>query len=170
MIKGLTNFVRPFVYGEPPFPVCADSLYILKHILPEQIFVIVFAICVVGAFIGRPPWWNILFSHICFDVINVVYRICTQCVQTVCIAHGLHLQYNNCFAAFIKFNLLWKFCRYLRASDERPYRLVQTITILRSGIFSFLLYKLSSRIGCRGTRLQSYLNIESNARALKYLT
>ena len=32
-----------------------DSLYILKHILPEQIFVIVFAICVVGAFIGRPP-------------------------------------------------------------------------------------------------------------------
>ena len=26
MIKDLTNFVRPFVYGEPPFPVCADSL------------------------------------------------------------------------------------------------------------------------------------------------
>lgn len=51
MIKDLTNFVRSFVYGEPPFPVCADSLYILKHILPEQIFVIVFAICVVGAFI-----------------------------------------------------------------------------------------------------------------------
>lgn len=47
--------MRPFVYGEPPFPVCADSLYILKHILPGQIFVIVFAICVVGAFIGRPP-------------------------------------------------------------------------------------------------------------------
>ena len=126
MIKDLTNFVRSFVYGEPPFPVCADSLYILKHILSEQIFVIVFAICVVGAFIGRPPWWNILFSHICFDVINVVYRICTHCVQTVCIAHGLHLQYNNCFAAFIKFNLLWKFCRYLRASDERPYSLVCT--------------------------------------------
>lgn len=54
MIKDLTNFVRSFVYGEPPFPVCADSLYILKHILLEQIFVIVFAICVVGAFIGRP--------------------------------------------------------------------------------------------------------------------
>lgn len=54
MIKDLTNFGRSFVYGEPPFPVCADSLYILKHILPEQIFVIVFAICVVGAFIGRP--------------------------------------------------------------------------------------------------------------------
>ena len=72
--------MRSFVYGEPPFPVCADSLYILKHILPEQIFVIVFAICVVGA------------------------------------------------------------------SNERPYRLVQTITILRSGIFSFLLYKLSSRM------------------------
>ena len=54
MIKDLTNFVRSFVYGEPPFPVCADSLYILKHILPEQIFVIVFAICVVGAFIERP--------------------------------------------------------------------------------------------------------------------
>ena len=46
MVKDLTNFVRPFVYGEPPFPVCEDSLYILKHILPEQIFVIVFAICV----------------------------------------------------------------------------------------------------------------------------
>lgn len=64
--------MRSFVYGEPPFPVCADSLYILKHILPEQLFVIVFAICVVGAFI----------------------------------AHGSPLQYNNCFAAFIKFNLL----------------------------------------------------------------
>lgn len=35
------------------------------------------------------------------------------------------------------------------------------------GIFSFLLYKLSSRIDCRGTRLQSYLNIENNARAFK---
>jgi hypothetical protein len=55
MIKDLSVFERSFVYGEPPFPVCADSLYILKHILPEQIFVIVFAICVVGAFIGRPP-------------------------------------------------------------------------------------------------------------------
>lgn len=54
MIKGLSIFERSFVYGEPPFPVCADSLYILKHILSEQIFVIVFAICVVGAFIGRP--------------------------------------------------------------------------------------------------------------------
>lgn len=55
MIKDLSVFERSFVYGESPFPVCADSLYILKHILPEQIFVIVFAICVVGAFIGRPP-------------------------------------------------------------------------------------------------------------------
>ena len=152
MIKDLTNFVRSFVYGEPPFPVCADSLYILKHILPEQIFVIVFAICVVGAFIGRPPWWNILFSHICFDVINVVYRICTHCVQTVCNAHGLPLQYNNCFAAFIKFNLLWKFWRYLRASDERPtVWFVQTIKMLRSGIKVF--------------GWKNYLNIESHARA-----
>jgi len=57
MIKDLTNFVRSFVYGEPPFPICADSLYILKHILPEQIFVIVFAICVVGAFIVSSATW-----------------------------------------------------------------------------------------------------------------
>ena len=44
---------------------------------------------------------------------------------------------------------------------------VQTIKMLRSGIFSFLLYKLSSQIDCRGTRLQSYFtyNIDSNARA-----
>ena len=52
-----------------------------------------------------------------------------------------------------------------RADNIRPYRIVQMIAILRLGIFSFLLYKLSSRIGCRGTRLQSYLNIESHARA-----
>lgn len=43
---------------------------------------------------------------------------------------------------------------------------VQTIKMLRSGISSFLLHKLSSRIDCRGTRLQSYFtyNIESHAR------
>ena len=33
---------------------------------------------------------------------------------------------------------------------------VQTIKMLRSGIVSFLLYKLSSRIGCRGTRLLTF--------------
>lgn len=33
---------------------------------------------------------------------------------------------------------------------------VQTIKMLRSGIFSFLLYKLSSRIDCRGTRLLTF--------------
>lgn len=61
--------MRPFVYGEPPFPVCADSLYILKHILPEQIFVIVFAICVVGAFIGRP------YSLVCT---NCLYELAAE--------------------------------------------------------------------------------------------
>lgn len=33
---------------------------------------------------------------------------------------------------------------------------VQTIKMLRSGIISFLLYKLSSRTGCRGTRLLTF--------------
>lgn len=32
MIKDLTNFVRPFVYGEPPFPVCADSLVCTNYL------------------------------------------------------------------------------------------------------------------------------------------
>lgn len=27
MIKDLTNFVRSFVYGEPPFPVCTNYLH-----------------------------------------------------------------------------------------------------------------------------------------------
>lgn len=52
-----------------------------------------------------------------------------------------------------------------RADNILPYRIVQMMAILRSGIFSFLLHKLSSRIDCRDTRLQSYLNIENNARA-----
>lgn len=66
MIKDLSVFERSFVYGDPPFPVCADSLYILKHILSEQIFVIVFAICVVGAFVGRPQVKTETLCHIQF--------------------------------------------------------------------------------------------------------
>jgi hypothetical protein len=54
MIKDLSVFERSFVYGEPLFPVCADSLYILKHILPERSILIVCTNQTVGAFIGRP--------------------------------------------------------------------------------------------------------------------
>ena len=46
----------------------------------------------------------------------------------------------NCssnFVTFIKCVLAYNLCRYLRAPDERPYGIVRTITMLRSGIICF---------------------------------
>ena len=39
---------------------------------------------------------------------------------------GSPLQYDDCFAVFIKFVLTYSLHYYLRASDERPYSLVCT--------------------------------------------
>ena len=38
-----------------------------------------------------------------------------------------------------------------RASNERPYRIVQTVAMLRSGIICFDIHKLSTRIGNGGS-------------------
>ena len=41
--------------------------------------------------------------------------------------HGSPLQYNNYIVAFIELYLSQIICGYLRASDERPYRITTTL-------------------------------------------
>ena len=61
---------------------------------------------------------------------------------------GSPLQYSNHIVAIIKLylsNVLWY---YLRAANDRPYRMAWTTAMLRSGKMCCALYKLSSREGC----------------------
>ena len=85
----------------------------------------------VGAFIGRPPWWYCLLIHITFDVMKIMYSILHAMRAIVCNAHERE---NTVLPYIITTTLfhLWIFkqsqslCRYLRASNERPYRIAQT--------------------------------------------
>ena len=55
----------------------------------------------------------------------------TNNAYTVIILFIKSNRYYNCFVRFIKFVFTYNLYRYLRASDERPYRFVQTVSMLR---------------------------------------
>ena len=96
----------------------------------------------VGAFIGRPHWWYCLLIHITFDVMKIV-----------CVAHELE---NTVLPYIITTTLfhLWIFkqsqslCLYLRASNERPYRIAQTknYTMLGHNMFLILQTIFTNRV------------------------
>lgn len=61
----------------------------------------------------------VLFKHICFDVIKIVYsNVAANTVRRCVISITLFHSYNLFLSQY--------FCHCLRASDERPYSLVCT--------------------------------------------
>ena len=56
--------------------------------------------------------------------------------------HGSPLQQNNHIATFIKYILTYNLCRYLRASNERPYRFATFIKLYLSNVFCHYLWQI----------------------------
>ena len=117
----------------------------------------------VGAFIGRPPWWYCLLIHITFDVMKIVCSLLHALRAIVCVAHERE---NTVLPYIITTTLLhlWIFkqsqslCRYLRASNERPYRIAQTKNYTMLGHNMFLILQTIYTNGVRRLAVRYFTN------------
>jgi len=88
----------------------------------------------------RPPaLMNVYVYTYIFDVMKIVYSILHAMRAIVCVGHeraNMVSSYKIAVTLWYLYSLFLSqcLCLYLRASNERPYWIVGTITILRSGI------------------------------------
>ena len=91
----------------------------------------------------RPPaLMNVYVYTYIFDVMKIVYSILHAMRAIVCVGHeraNMVSSYKIAVTLWYLYSLFLSqcLCLYLRASNERPYWIVGTITILRSGIICF---------------------------------